>query len=145
MEASKYWSQLFEVVRPFRCWLRVAWRDGDSTDDGQWGMLLGMPVEGYLEGPDGPWPLRDVEWVDVSLSYLRGGMAGLPLQILDDKKEEILAGLRATQLDWELRTAKWSIDGFFQDQAVELVRIVNPFFEPILCRHPNNGFATFSD
>lgn len=146
MDASTYWSQLFDVVRPLSCWLRVAWRDGDSTDEGRWGMVLLIPVEGYLEGPDGPWPLRDVEWVDVSMSYLKGGMAGRPLQILDDKKEETLAALRATQLDWELRDATWSKEGFFQDEPVELVRIANPFFRPIPGRNPPNGrLTTFSD
>lgn len=145
VDASTYWSQLFEVVRPLRCWLRVAWRDGDSSDEGTWGQGLLMPVAGYLEGPDGPWPVRDVEWVDVSMRYLKGGMAGLPLRVLDDRKEEILAGLQATQLDWELRDARWSIKGFFHDEAVELVRIMNPFFGPITGRHPNDGFTTFSD
>jgi hypothetical protein len=79
------------------------------------------------------------------MSYLKGGMAGLPLQILDDRKEEILAGLQATQLDWELRDARWSIEGLFRDEPVELVRIVNPLFGPIPGRHPNGAFATFSD
>lgn len=56
-------------------------------------MLLLIPVEGYLEGLTGRGH-SETEWVDVSMSYLKGRLAGLPLQILDDRKEEILAGWR---------------------------------------------------
>ncbi|WP_157216082.1 hypothetical protein [Flavisphingomonas formosensis] len=127
--AVAYWSQLLAVVRLNRCWVRVAWRDGDTTDLGNWGMSLGIPVDGYLEGPDGPWPLGNVEWVDVSMSYLKGGLAGLPLQIVNDRKGEILSGLRATQLDWELRDTTWLIERqFSEEEPVQLARIVNPFF-----------------
>ncbi|MPS68761.1 MAG: hypothetical protein E2586_09710 [Novosphingobium sp.] len=105
-------------------------------------MGLLMPVEGYLEGPGVLQPLRDVEWVDVSLSYLKGGMAGLPLQIVDDRKGEILSGLRATQLDWQLREATWLVDHvnhFDEEKPVQLVRVMNPFFGPMPDRSPTNG------
>ena len=133
-DASAYWSQLFEVVRPLRCWVRIAWREGDTTEEGIWDQLLTTPVEGYLEGSGWLGPLRDVQWVDVSMSYIKGGMAGRPLQILDDRKGEILAGLRGTRLDWELLDATWSVDRFFEDEPVQLARVMNPFFGPTQVR-----------
>jgi len=85
-----------------------------------------MPTAGYLEGPGGPIPLRDVEWVEVSTSRVKGGIAGRPRQMVDTK-EEILAGLRGTQLTWELRESTWSMEGVFDEEAVQVVRIINPF------------------
>ena len=129
-EARAYWSQLFDVVHPLRCWVRVAWREGDTTQDGDWGQLLTMPTDGYLEGSDGPWPLRDVEWVEVSMSYFKGGMAGHPLRIVDDRKAELLAGLGATALRGELRDTLWSVRNIFEDERpVQVARIANPFFD----------------
>ena len=126
MNAATYWSPLCGLVSELRCWVRVAWRDGASTQEGRWGQLLTMPVEGYLEGPGGPIPLRDVEWVEISTSRVKGGIAGRPLQMID-AKEEILAGLRGTQLSWELRESTWSIEGVFELNPVQVVHIVNPF------------------
>ena len=85
-----------------------------------------MPVQGYLEGPDGPVPLRDVEWVEVSTCRIKGGMTGRPWQMID-AKDEILAGLRETQLSWELLESTWSVQGVFEGKPVQVVRIANPY------------------
>lgn len=84
-----------------------------------------MPVEGYLEGPGGPIPLRDVEWVDVSTSLIKGGIAGRPRQLID-VKDEIFSGLRGTHLPWELRESVWSKEGIFDEEPVQVFRIANP-------------------
>jgi hypothetical protein len=85
-----------------------------------------VPAEGYLEASGGPIPLRDVEWVEVSTSRIKGGIAGRPREMID-AKDEILAGLRETQLSWELRESVWSVEGIFEEEPVKVVRIVNPF------------------
>ena len=70
--------------------------------------------------------LRDVEWIEISTSIIKGGMAGRPLQIVD-VKDEILAGLRGMQISWELRETTWSKEKFFEDEPVQIIRFVNPF------------------
>jgi hypothetical protein len=125
-DASSYWSPLCTLVSQLRCWVRVASRSHASTQEGRWGQLLTMPTEGYLETSGGPIPLRDVEWVEVSTSRIKGGVAGRPRQMID-AKDEVLAGLRGTQLSWELRESTWSLEGVFEEEPVQVVRIVNPF------------------
>jgi hypothetical protein len=124
-DASSYWSPLCKLVSQLRCWVRVASRTRASTQEGRWGQLLTMPTEGYLEGPGGAVPLRDVAWVEVSTSRIKGGIGGRPRQMIDTK-EEILAGLRGTQLTWELRESTWSVEGVFDEEPVQVVRVVNP-------------------
>ena len=124
-DALSYWSSLCAVVSQLRCWVRVARRAGTSTQEGWWGQLLTMPTDGYLEGPDGPIPLREVEWVEVSTSRIKGGIAGRPRQMID-VKDEILAALRGTQCSWELRETTWSVEGVFKEEPVHVVRFVNP-------------------
>ena len=104
-DASSYWSQLCALTSQLRCWVRLAYNEGGSTIEGHWGQLLTIPTKGYLEGPGGPVRLRDVEWVEVSTSHIKGGMAGRPRQMIDIK-DELLPRLRETQLIWELRDRK---------------------------------------
>ena len=125
-DAASYWSPLCKLVPQLRCWVRLAWREGASTQEGPWGQMLIMPVEGYLEASGGPIPLRDVEWVEVSTSRVKGGIAGRPRQMIN-AKNEILAGLGGTQLNWELRESMWSLEGVFEAEPVQVARIVNPF------------------
>ena len=126
-DALSYWSPLCQLVMQLRCWVRIAWKEGASTQEGYWGQLLTIPVDGYLEGPGGPVPFRSVEWVEVSTSRIKGGIAGRPRQMII-VKDEILEGLRGTQLDWGLRESTWSIAGVFEEEeAVQVVRVVNPF------------------
>lgn len=89
-------------------------------------MLLTIPVKGYLEGPGGPIPLRHVERVEVSTSTVKGGLAGRPLQLID-VKDEILPGLKRTPAIWTLQDGTWTMDRFFTDEPVQLIRIANPF------------------
>jgi len=42
-------------------------------------------------------------------------------------KEELLTGLRETQLNWELVESVWSVDRVFEDQPVQVVRVLNAF------------------
>ena len=125
-DATSYWSPLCTLTSQHHCWVRVAWRENASTLEGWWGQLLTIPTEGYLEGSGGPVPLRDVEWVELSMSKIKGGMSGRPLQIID-VKAEILAELRGTQFSWELRDSTWSVPRLFEDEPVEVVRFMNPF------------------
>jgi hypothetical protein len=85
-----------------------------------------MPTESYLEGAGGPIPLRDVEWVEISTSKIKGGIAGRPLQLID-MRDEIVSGLSMTKAIWTLRDAIWSKERLFHEQPVQLIRIANPF------------------
>ena len=123
---STYWSPLCRLVLQLRCWVRIVWREGSSIKVGYWGQLLTIPAKGYLEGPGGPIPLRDVEWVEISTNKIKGGMAGRPLEMID-VKDEIVAGLGGTQATWALRESTWSMEKLFEDQPVQLIRIANPF------------------
>ena len=126
-DASSYWSPVCELVSELGCWVRIAWKEEGSTVEGWWGQGLNIPVEGYLEGPDGPMPIRDVEWVDISTHIIKGGRSGQPREMID-VKDEIIAGLQATQLRWELRQSKWSVAWLFEEEEpVEVIRIPNPF------------------
>jgi len=130
-DALSYWSPVCGLVRDLRCWVSVSWREGPLTVDGHWGRLLIVPTEGYLEGPGGPVPFRDVQWVEVSTSLIKGGIAGRPLQMLD-VKDEILARLRGTQLCWELRESTWSVVRVFEKKPVQVFRIANPFAQGLV-------------
>ena len=125
-DAESYWSPLCKLVSQLRCWVRIAWREGSSTQEGWWGQLLTIPTKGYLESAGGPTPLRDVEWVEISTSRIKGGIAGRPRQMVD-AKDEILTGLKETSLSWELRESTWSIAGIFEEEPVQVIRILNPF------------------
>jgi hypothetical protein len=125
-DPESYWTPLCDLRARLKLWVRLAWREGDATEAWPWGGLLIIPVEGYLESGGGPIPIRDVEWVDVSTMRVKGGMAGRPLEFIDIKGE-ILAGLRETQLEWELRESTWTVERIFQDEPVQLLRFVNPF------------------
>ena len=134
-DAKRYWSPLFELRNKLGCWVRMRWRDDTSFYVSEWRMILLMPVDGYLEGPDGPIRLRDVEWVEVATSLVSGGQRK-PMQIIDIKNE-LLSGLLSTQIKWELIDSMWSMERSFKgelmfafkDEPVQVVRIVNPFFE----------------
>jgi hypothetical protein len=125
-DSSSYWLPLCKLVSQLRCWVRLAWKEGGSTTATPWGQLLTIPTRGYLEGPGGPVPLRSVEWVEVSTSSIYGGIAGRPRRMVNIK-DDILTGLRETEVIWELRESTWSVEGVFDEEPVQVVRIVNPF------------------
>jgi len=125
-DVTSYWIPLCELVSQLRCWARMASRVDGKTWESQWGRLLTVPTPGYLEAAGGPVRIGDIEWVEVSTKRIRGGIAGRPRQMVDIK-EEILSGLHATGLTWELRESFWSIEGVFDDESTQVVRVLNPF------------------
>lgn len=94
--------------------------------EGPWGQLLIVPVDGYLESCEGPLPFREVEWVELSTSIVRGGMAGRPRQMVDIK-DDLVSALRETKVTWELRDGSWSLERIFDEEPVQLIRVSNPF------------------
>ncbi|HEY1959325.1 MAG TPA: hypothetical protein VGH28_27120 [Polyangiaceae bacterium] len=90
-------------------------------------MLLLVPTRGYLEGPGGPWPTRHVEWVEITGMRIKGGMRGLPVEIVDIT-EELLAGLRGMAIAWDLRDAMFA--NRFAEKTVRVVHIPNPWGPP---------------
>ena len=104
----------------------MARREADTTVEAGWGQLLIVPIDGYLEACGGPTPVRDVEWVEISMSRVKGGIAGRPLEMVD-AKDEILSALDRIQQSGELLQSTWSVHGIFKDQPVQVFRILNPF------------------
>lgn len=126
LSEETYWAPLCRLTSELKCWARLVWKEGSYLQEGRWRQLLTIPVTGYLEGPGGPVPLRDVEWVEISTNTIKGGLAGRPLEMVD-VKDEILAGLSGTQAIWTLRESTWSKERLFVDEPVQLIRIANPF------------------
>lgn len=124
-DTSAIWAPICGFVSRLRCWVRVARRCDVSLEIGHWGQLLILSTEGYLEGPGGPIPLRDVEWVEISTSLVKGDIAGRPREMID-VREEIIAGLRELPLRWEVRDGIWATARAFEEVPVQIVRIVNP-------------------
>jgi hypothetical protein len=44
-----------------------------------------------------------------------------------DIKEELLSALRGMPVTWDLREGSWSIETVFDDEPVEVIRVLNPF------------------
>lgn len=124
-DASSYWSPICRLVSMHRWWVRIRSNAHGEAVEGRWGQLLTMPVEGYLESSAGPVPLADVEWVDISTRRVVGGIAGRPRQMVDITAD-VLSALRETHVTWELLEATWSLDRVFDDEPVELIRVLNP-------------------
>lgn len=124
-DAASYWLPLINLVPRLRCWNRIGFRKNGVTLEGCWSQMLIMPVVGYLESSGEPIPLRDVEYVEVSTVRLKGRLAGLPLQLIDIKSH-VLNAVRESGMAWELREVVWSIEPFFEEQTVHLVRFPKP-------------------
>jgi hypothetical protein len=92
-------------------------------------MLLTLPTDGYLEGSGGPVPIRHVVWVEIATMRVKGGMRGLPLEMIEIT-EELLASLREIPIAWDLRRGTWAIQGVFAERPVQVVRISNPWGPP---------------
>lgn len=124
---ASYWATLCDIVTPqrFQYWARIGWRDGNALAVSAWDQMLAMPNEKYLESSEGPVPLRLVEWVDVSTRVVRRGISGGP-RLMKDVKEELLAKLLGTQLIWEERDGTWSVTGIFDDEPVDVIRVLGP-------------------
>jgi hypothetical protein len=109
-----------------RWWVRMAWDDSASTQQGPWRQLLTIPVDGYLEASGGPVRLRDVEWVEVSMCRINGGMAGRPLRLIGIRGE-VIEAMTSLDIKWDLHDTTWSKERLFQDEPVQVARIGNPF------------------
>lgn len=125
-DASSYWCPVCKLVLQLRCWVRIGSRAGESTRQGRWGQLLTMPTEGYLESSGGPISVGDVEWVELSAKRIVGGIGGRPRRMIDIR-DDILSALRGTQAAWELREVGWSVEGVFDEEPVQVFRVLNPF------------------
>ena len=132
---EEYWTPLSNLRSELRCWVRFSGfvrihplRVGGIVRlDGRWGLMLGLPMEGYLEGPDGPIETAGVEWVEFSTERPTGGIRGCPLSFVDIKCQ-LLAKVSAMPHAWELRQATWSMERVFDEVPVEVVRFPNPFW-----------------
>jgi len=94
-----------------------------------WGMLLTLPTAGYLEASGGPVPIRQVEWVEIATMRVKGGMHGLPPEMMDIT-EDLLSSLREVPIAWDLRQATWAVLGVFAERPVQVVNIANPLASP---------------
>jgi len=126
MPGDAYWKPLCDLACRLRCWCRMAVRDESGAWVTDWGMGLGIPAPGYLEGPGGPVPIPCVEWVEISTSKLKGGLAGRPLERIV-VTDEVLSSLREVPAAWELRLTTWSVQGILSLEPVEAVHLPNPF------------------
>jgi hypothetical protein len=126
IDPQGYWMPVCEIVRRPRCWLRLAWVDGAETNMSRWDQGLGMPIDRYLEGPDGPLPIRHVMWVQVMPVLVRGGLAGRPLEFVE-MQDEVVASMRGTRALWTLREEQWSVEGLFESRPGLAIHIANPF------------------
>ncbi|MEQ1812150.1 MAG: hypothetical protein ABL889_19640 [Terricaulis sp.] len=91
-----------------------------------------MPTPTYIEGPEGPQPVDVVEWIEFSTRIPSLTPGSVPRFV--DVKEDIVAWLQAAHCVWEIRKTTWSVERIFRsenvgftDEAVDLVRIMNPF------------------
>jgi hypothetical protein len=125
MSGDAYWRPVCDLASRLRCWSRIAIRDQNDACVTRWGMLLTLPVPGYLEASEGPVPIRCVEWVELSTLRLKGGLAGRPLQRID-ATDEVLSSLRKLYAIWELRRTTWSIEGLLAEESVQAVHLPNP-------------------
>jgi hypothetical protein len=121
-----YWSPICELAARLRCWSRARINDGQSQWTTDWGQLLILPVDGYLEVSEGPYPIRHFDWVQLSTVKLHGGLAGRPLEF-HDVSQQILVGLKQHAHPFEVRDESWSLPRFFENEPVKVIHFVNPF------------------
>jgi hypothetical protein len=127
--ASEFWLPVCELRNRLKCWVRVSTAGDGRADRSDWGMLLIVPVPGYLEGPSGPVPIREVEWVELCSLVVRGGVAGRPLEFVDIS-ESLLAAARAVAPAFELRDAPFSVSNRFSARPARVLHFTNPFRGP---------------
>jgi len=92
-----------------------------------WGMLLTIPTEGYLEVSEGPYPFHQFSWIHLSTKRIRGGRFGKALEFVDIK-ESLVTSLNRCGRSFELRHDIWSYRDFFKDDPVMIIYLENPFF-----------------
>jgi hypothetical protein len=121
-----YWSPISELAARLRCWSRACINDGQNQWITDWGQLLILPVNGYVEVSEGPYPIRQFEWVQLSTMKLRGGLAGRPLEFIDIS-QQVLEDLKQHMHRFEIRDESWSVPRFFDSKPVKIIHLVNPF------------------
>lgn len=126
--AHDYWAPLCDLAQRLKCWSRTRLVHGSKQWTTDWGMLLTMPTESYLEVSEGPFPLRQFQLVELATKRVRGGLAHRPLGFVDITAE-LLAELARCERAYELRDGTWSLSGLFSEAALVMVRLPNPFFE----------------
>ena len=103
-------------------------------------MLLALPLPGYLEAAGGPLPIREVEWVQLATSRVKGmrvdrllypqaavGPRRIAFAGLEDMSATMLAALDEVEWVWELRRESWSMRGLFENEPLLVIHIPNPF------------------
>ena len=123
---NAYWAPICELAMGLRSWSRASVSDGPNRWTTEWGQLLTVPVNGYLEVSDGPRPIGQFEWVQIAGACVRGGMAGRPLEFVDISNE-IVAGLDQLDRTYEIRRESWSISRVFENEPVKVLHLLNPF------------------
>jgi len=126
IDGDTYWSPISELARRLRCWSRACINDGQSQWTTDWGELLSLPVNGYLEVSEGPYPIRQFEWIQLSTMQLYGGLAGRPLEF-KNVSQQILEDLKQCPHRFEVRDESWSVPRFFENEPVKIIHLVNPF------------------
>jgi hypothetical protein len=66
MESRTYWGPVCSLSSQLRCWVRLRASDGNASWTTDWGTLLTLPTDSYLEASGGPVPIRHVEWVEIA-------------------------------------------------------------------------------
>ena len=121
-----YWTPICELAKRPRCWSRASVTDGPSQWTTDWGQLLITPVPGYLEVSEGPYTIRQFDWVQLSTITLHGGLAGRPLKFVDIS-EEILMNAKQLDRPFEIRDELWSMLPLFENQPLKVLHFTNPF------------------
>jgi len=126
MTGDTYWAPICELAMHLRCWSRASVSDGPNRWTTDWGQLLILPVDGYLEVAGGPCPIRQFEWIQLSTMKLHSGLGGRPLEFVDIS-QEILTNVKKHDRRFEIRDESWSISGLFENEPVKVIQFENPF------------------
>ncbi len=124
---NTYWAPICELAMRLRCWSRASVSDGPNRWTTDWGQLLTLPVDGYLEVAEGPYPIRQFDWVQLSTMKLHGGLAGRPLEFVDIS-QELLTNVKQHERRYETRNESWAISGLFENESVTVIHFANPFY-----------------
>jgi|GEM_PF-1152963 len=121
-----YWEPIVEAVRPFRARIRLFGGEALVSFLTDWGTLLIVPTDGYVEVSEGPFAISRVRWVEVCATTFQGGR-GRPLTF-QNIEADLVGSLQQTQAVWEICDARWTLEPLFEDRPVRAVRIKNPFW-----------------
>lgn len=124
---AEYWNPVFDISRSLRCWSRAEARIEGSVETSHWGMLLTIPVQGYLETELGPLPARDVAWIELSTMLVWGGLKGIPVRFTD-VRSELVGAMSELAVAWSARDSSWSVAGLFADVPLTVIHLPNPFY-----------------